>query len=601
MAAISFRVENEKAVRLAECLAIPNLMIICGANGSGKSTLLWALKRRIGMVFEPDKPTEVLYQGPHRAIRRQTVRRAWLGGTDAPFLDALLAESFSAPEGLQVPYPSRAPDGIDESGSAIKHALGRLENRRQSVLTNRLDAARVAGEGTLDLKLIPNVYTPLAEVVARLLPHLSFEGLDFSQEDNIRMVFVRTADGTTASLDLDDLSSGEKAVIQLLFPLVETRIRDNLDSISRLGSNTQQQEPRDRLFLLDEPELHLHPDLQRRMLAYLREQSSGTGNQFMLITHSPTILDEAADEELYVLGPPRGHENQLQKAADPSERLEALRDLTGESYFLSTGRNIVCIEGENTVKGKVSDRSLIEILNARSGRYTFVPMGGRGQVMAAIERLRGSLPVDRYGVCVVGLVDHDRGAPSVEDCVTWPFCEIENALLVTSLIIDGVKAFDAEPPAAEVVEQLFVAAGTALREDEIRLRVASTLGTHFLRPDGITEEEVRAQMEALRVAIEEQLDAEKISAAVDAATKEVDGFLADGSYLRKFRGKKLLRKVYGDLNLVNVSYERFAYALAIAAKANPAVADEMSRVFDELDAAVQSQAAPLLAPPEVEE
>ena len=58
MAAKSFRIENNKAIRLAECVAVPPLMVICGANGTGKSTLLWELKQRHGL--EVDDPTDVL-------------------------------------------------------------------------------------------------------------------------------------------------------------------------------------------------------------------------------------------------------------------------------------------------------------------------------------------------------------------------------------------------------------------------------------------------------------------------------------------------------------------------------------------------------------
>ncbi|PLS80657.1 hypothetical protein CYG49_04560 [Candidatus Saccharibacteria bacterium] len=175
----SFRVENQKALRLAECLDVPSLMVICGSNGAGKSTLLWALKQRQGSVFDEGMTTEVLYQGPHRAIRRQTVRRGWLGGSLTSYAESLSADSVAAPEGLQIPYPSRSPDNVDESGSAIKHALGRLENKRQSFLTSLIDKASREGQHQLEIASLPHVFEPLSEIVSRLLPHLTFEGLSF--------------------------------------------------------------------------------------------------------------------------------------------------------------------------------------------------------------------------------------------------------------------------------------------------------------------------------------------------------------------------------------------------------------------------------------
>ncbi len=473
MAAVNFRVENQKALRLAECSAVPPLMIICGANGTGKSTLLWALKQRIGLGLEPVN-TQVLYQGPHRAIRRQAVQRRWLGGAPLAYSDLLAQDSVNSLEGLQIPYPSRSPDNIDESGSAIKHTLARLENRRQSYVTAIYDEAVKSGAKQLDIASVKNIFAPLADIIARLLPHLRFTGIDFAQEDNVRIAFERLADlQDPVNLDLDDLSSGEKAVILLFLPLVEAEIRSNLDTFATADAPPEAAAP-DRLFLLDEPELHLHPDLQRRMLAYMRERSSRHNIQFIVITHSPTILDEASDEELYVLTLPTGQENQLRRAASPAERLEALRELTGESYFLSTGRNIICCEGEpSSVKGKASDRSLIELFSTKSSRYTFIPMGGKSQVVAAVARLRKSLPVAEYGMVVVGLVDEDQAGKPPAGCTSWPFCEIENALLQPAVIATVVNQLDPERTlAASDVTKLLKEAATELRDDEIRLRIA---------------------------------------------------------------------------------------------------------------------------------
>lgn len=315
MSAKSFRIEHQKALRLAECDSVPRLMIICGANGSGKSTLLWALKQKSGLVLEP-ADTQLLYQGPHRAIRKQSVQRRWFTGALTSYSEALAGDSVQAPEGLSFPYPSRSPDNVDESGSTIKHALGRLENKRQSYLAARVDAAVNAGQENLPLANVANIFGPLAEIIARLLPHLAFTGIDFAQEDNIKVAFRRTSGETQVHLDLDDLSSGEKAVVLLFLPLVESEIRGNLDrSASATAPQAVAPTDPDRLFLLDEPELHLHPDLQRRMLAYMRERAARDRIQFILITHSPTILDEATDDELFVLAPANGDRNQLNRAA----------------------------------------------------------------------------------------------------------------------------------------------------------------------------------------------------------------------------------------------------------------------------------------------
>jgi energy-coupling factor transporter ATP-binding protein EcfA2 len=594
MAATSFRVEQDKALRLAECQTIPPLMVICGANGTGKSTLLWALKQKRGLVLDP-VGTEVLYQGPHRAIRRQNVQRRWLGGPLTGYSDMLAGDSVVVPEGLSIPYPSRSPDNVDESGSAIKHALGRLENRRQSYIAARYDEAVDLGESALPVGAVPRIFAPLAELVARLLPHLTFKGIDFAQEDNIRVAFIRKDSATELELDLDDLSSGEKAVILLFLPLVESEIRENLNLASR-GTPEEVIRP-DRVFMLDEPELHIHPDLQRRMLAYMRERSAGGQIQFILITHSPTILDEANDDELYVLGPASSdNRNQLQHAASPSERLSALRELTGESYFLSTGRNIVCVEGEvGPVNGKLSDRSLIEIFNSRSSRYTFIPMGGRSQVMTAVRRLQESLPVEQYGVSVVGLVDADRGQPEADSVVAWPYCEIENALLISEAIKLAVMDLDdTRSLALPEIEAIIQEAASRMRDEEVRVRVAAQLGTKVFRFGGVDVATVKHSLMSAIGELQALHDSGSIEEICDRVALKVDQELADRSFVRKFRGKQLLRKVFQALSIDNVSYERFCYTLANRAKVDVATAAELNCVFDELDRVVDAQLAVVL-------
>jgi len=527
-------------------------MIICGPNGSGKSTLLYALQTRTA-TMDLDAGSTILYQPPHRVVRRQSVQRRYLsGGAIGAFGDFLTGTSVGAFEGLQIPYPARTPDNVDESGSTLKFVLGKLENRRQNSLATRLDNAVAAGLETLALGDLGNVYEPLARLVRRLLPHLTFLKVDFTQEDNIRCIFRRqTSDEPAVEIDLDDLSSGEKAILILFMPLIEAEIIRNVESV--VSGERAALVATDRVFLLDEPELHLHPDLQRRMLSYLRERAAEGGVQFILVTHSPTLLDGAADNELFLLQLAKAEGlNQLQQVATSAERLDGLRELTGEAYFVTTGRNIVCLEGERQSPSgrKATDVGLIEVLHDRASRYTFVPMGGKSQVLHAVTRLRDSLPPARYGVAVVGLVDGDRGAGAA-GAVSWDCCEIENLMINDDAVVAGVLELDATKgvtPAA--VAGLVATAGADLREEEIRLRVQAAIGTAVFRPTGSTVAELRQSYKDEADRLAASLTDQRYAEITQAATTVVDGLLADGSFRRRFRGKRLLRSVFNRLGLV---------------------------------------------------
>ena len=174
MALKSFKVQPIKALGLVECENVPKVMVIAGPNGVGKSTLLDEIRLQKGTVA--DAGTKFLYQPPHRAIRKTTVQRRWLfGGALRAFSDLLSGNEVSGYEGLQIPFPSRTPDNVDEAGSTIKYTLGKIENRRQNTYAELVDKAKKENRDVVT-KDLPDVFLPIRELTKYLLPHLVFEG-----------------------------------------------------------------------------------------------------------------------------------------------------------------------------------------------------------------------------------------------------------------------------------------------------------------------------------------------------------------------------------------------------------------------------------------
>ena len=186
MGLLNFKVTGQKSLILAEASQVPPVMVIAGPNGVGKSTLLYAIKNQ---ALPPN--TRIYYQGPHRVLRKTQVRRSWLGGAMRSLMDLLSGNDISGFEGLNFPNSNRTPDNVDEVGGTIKHTLGKIENRRQSVLAELVDRHK-AQRVSVDVVPLPDVYEPLRTLTKYLLPHLSFSKVDFKNEDNIRCVWNRT-------------------------------------------------------------------------------------------------------------------------------------------------------------------------------------------------------------------------------------------------------------------------------------------------------------------------------------------------------------------------------------------------------------------------
>ena len=156
-----------------------------------------------------------------------------------------------------------------------------IEVDRQQAITARVDR-----DGKIDSGALRDPWKPLRELVSNLLPHLRFELIDSANRDQVRVLW--RVHGLDTLVDLDDLSSGEKSIIQMFYPLVEREIKALTKEIAS-GPQAAQQRP-ELAVLIDEPELHLHPNLQYKVIDYLRVLTSGVSTQVIV---APTLLQSS--------------------------------------------------------------------------------------------------------------------------------------------------------------------------------------------------------------------------------------------------------------------------------------------------------------------
>ena len=180
-------------------------MILTGPNGCGKSTLLDALRQAQG----PNGP--ILYVGPHRTSGRQTVRMRFLHQNKVSMRQIQSGTNLPSFEGVNIHSRSRSAWDFDETSSYLKFALCQIELDRQTALAERFDK-----DGEIVRGAMPDIWKPLKEMTANLLPHLHFEKIDVTNRDQVQCLW--NVHRKNIRVDIDDLSSGEKAIIQLFFP-----------------------------------------------------------------------------------------------------------------------------------------------------------------------------------------------------------------------------------------------------------------------------------------------------------------------------------------------------------------------------------------------
>jgi putative ribosome biogenesis GTPase RsgA len=103
-----FTVINTRNIRLASWTELPPIMIITGPNGCGKSTLLNQLRTVGG---------DILYLGPHRSSRRQTVRMRFLSQQSIDMGSLLSNANLPGFEGLDIPNRTRDAWNADEAAA----------------------------------------------------------------------------------------------------------------------------------------------------------------------------------------------------------------------------------------------------------------------------------------------------------------------------------------------------------------------------------------------------------------------------------------------------------------------------------------------------
>jgi len=561
----SFRIENKKTLGLAECSSVPSVMIIAGINGSGKSTLLYSIKTKDCTL---DHTGKFLYIPPHRGWSRQSIQARFLWEQRQSYEDATSLDSLRGSDGVRITSAKRTADSSDESTKFIKFSLCQMEIHRQTAIAKRFDNKKKGEE--LDF---PDIYQPLKELTKTLLPHLEFVGVNLEKMNDVRCIWKRAEGidinvGTPIEIDIDDLSSGEKEIFTLFMPFIEQQIERKLLELQNKSSEVS---PSDITVLIDEPELHLHPILEARVLDYIRKIVSKDSIQFVITTHSPTILNSANFDELYLLSPKKEPvTNQLKKLTNDEQRLEALRILCGDTYPLTASRNLLCIEGElpEDEPTKPPDKKLYEILCPEISNNVVIPLGGKQTVIESARRLRANIQKDIPEIKVFALVDRDQDSEINEEWLfRLPVCMIENLLIHPEAINIFLEPYREKTQLKneQNVKDEIKKITEILKTDEIRIRIKRKLGRINESIDGITLEEIKKNHAEILESIKNSIPNDSIlNSIIEEATSEVNEVMKVNKELSFFRGKEILRKFY-DLfikNPVGISYFAFCMELA---------------------------------------
>lgn len=568
MAIRSFSVGARRGLVAAAADSLPNLVAIAGPNGSGKSALLEQLWQQRYVLLEPG--TEALYVGPNRAWRAGPLSDLAARSFTQDYEQILKADSFPgfqygiAPGNFHfLGGMSRFGSNADDAQAFVKTSIVRIANRAEAYIAKEF---RRQG-GQIAAGSVPELLTSFSSLIETLLPHLQFERVEASDPNNVQVLFSPKGDDRAGLLfDIDELSSGEKAAIALFLPFIERQIRAMTGDATLNGAAGVVP----LTLLLDEPEIHLHPLLQLNVLQYMRTLARAGDAQFIFTTHSPSLLDAMDPEELYLLSPAQlAPDNQLSRLSLDVEKLEAARTITGATHLLTRGKPIVFVEGEPDHGGRASDKRLLGLLVEETEHWAIVPSHGNKQVVRAVRDMRESqlaLP----GLPVFGLVDGDQGQDTGnEHVVAWPVAMIENLLLDPQAIAQVLSPYGTLARAPEAIHQSLLRIAHTLSADEMRIRVEADLEGRFVQPRGEDADTIKQSIRTALASLEEKVDSLDLVEIVSRAREQVDGIVAAGLELERFRGKQILRQFFDEAGLAAAGLGWNAFLTELARHAGP--------------------------------
>jgi ABC-type branched-subunit amino acid transport system ATPase component len=289
----------------------------------------------------------------------------------------------------------------------IKYCLAR-ENKAANLFYQEARRAAEKGETGPEFS---DAFASYRKSLREVMPHLLFAGAD---QERKAILF----DTSGMELRFDQLSGGERKIALLT------------GQIDRFGL-------RNGIFLLDEPELHLNPDLVRSWVTYLAN-TVATG-QVWLATHSLEAVEAAGLNSTILLqrDPATKLVDQVSSLSNQPV-LSALSRAVGTPAFSITALRFVFIEGEEAI----GERERYRKVTGLGADTRFIECGSCSEVVRRLSTIQQIAREAQQAIRIAGVIDRDWRTKNQIDELTkkrgliaLPVHEIENLFLHRETLI----------------------------------------------------------------------------------------------------------------------------------------------------------------------
>jgi predicted ATPase/uncharacterized protein YlzI (FlbEa/FlbD family) len=346
------KLNNWEVIRQADLLDLSDFVVIAGPNGVGKTKIKNAIVHIFQNSGNPPSGSSVILESTNQEetdswgqsefnlpqtsfwsfISTSTKRLKSKSrliqidsnrSVESLKFQQLTFNQIGDPENEEVGY-NYGFDNVKNRFADICRTLHRLKSREVTSVYTEYNKQLDITKPNVTLNRLEDPTEKYIELFGKLLYPKTMLPID------INSTTIQYKDEEGIVRNFDALSSGEREVVVLTFDILT-------------------QHPNDCIILIDEPEVHLHPELTFRLIKVLK--SIGSRNQFFLFTHSPDIIGNSLESGVHFIRPKSRINTGNQVIKIDNNNLEGFKyipNIRETIGMVSVGKKLLFVEGKST-------------------------------------------------------------------------------------------------------------------------------------------------------------------------------------------------------------------------------------------------------------